>query len=160
MTATARRSSRTGSQRPEAPAEQRPHPRGWRGQVGRFAVIGGASTVLHLGLLALLTAPLGLQLANVVGLLLSTAANTATNRAWTFQVRGREGRARQQLQALVVFAITWAASSSALAVLPVVRPHATTAATVAVVGAANAVSTVVRFLAMRSWIFRAAGAHP
>ena len=77
-----------------------------RGQVARFAVIGVGSTVLHLGLLAALTGPFGAQVANLVGLVVSTVANTAANRAWTFQVRGTEQMARQHLQALVVFAHT------------------------------------------------------
>jgi putative flippase GtrA len=125
-----------------------------RGQVARFAVIGLGSTAVHLGLLAVLTGPLGAQVANLVGLVVSTVANTAANRAWTFQVRGTEQMARQHLQALVVFAITWACSSLALELLGVAWPHASTVTTVVVVGAANAVSTVARFTAMRSWIFR------
>ena len=126
-----------------------------RGQVARFAVIGAGSTALHLGLLALLTAPLGAQVANLVGLVVSTVANTAANRAWTFQVRGTHRMARQHLQALVVFAITWVTSSAALELLAVLWPGASTLTTVAVVAAANAISTVARFTAMRSWIFRA-----
>ena len=90
----------------------------------------------------------------LVGLVVSTVANTAANRAWTFQVRGTEQMARQHVQALVVFAITWVSSSLALELLAVAWPQASTLTTVAVVGAANAVSTVARFTAMRSWIFR------
>jgi putative flippase GtrA len=125
-----------------------------RAQVGRFAVIGLGSTVVHLGLLALLTAPLGNQAANFVGLVISTLANTAANRAWTFQIRGTTRMARHHLQALVVFAITWATTSGAIELLALVWPGASTLVTVAVVAAANAVSTVARFTAMRSWIFR------
>ena len=127
---------------------------GLRGQVARFAVIGAGSTVLHLGLLALLTGSVGAQVANLVGLVVSTVVNTAANRAWTFQVRGTNQMARQHLQALVVFAITWVCSSAALELLAVAWPQASTLTTVAVVGVANAVSTVARFTAMRSWIFR------
>ena len=125
-----------------------------RGQLARFAVIGAGSTVLNLSLLAVLHAPLGAQLANLVGLTVSTVANTAANRAWTFGVRGGEGMARHHLQSLVVFALTWGLSSGALGLLASEWPQASTAATVAVVAAANAVSTVVRFAAMRTWIFR------
>jgi hypothetical protein len=53
-----------------------------------------------------------------------------------------------------VFAITWVCSSLALELLAVAWPQASTLTTVVVVGAANAVSTVARFTAMRSWIFR------
>lgn len=130
--------------------------RALRGQVARFAVIGAGSTALHLALLAALTTPLGTQAANFVGLVISTVVNTAANRAWTFQVHGTNRMARQHLQALVVFAITWATSSGALALLAFVWPRASTVLSVAVVAGANAVSTVARFTAMRSWIFRPA----
>ncbi len=124
------------------------------GQLARFAVIGAGSTALNLGLLAVLHAPLGAQVANLVGLAVSTVANTAANRAWTFRVRGGDGMARQHLQSMLVFALTWGLSSAALAVLTLGWPHASTAVTVAVVAAANAVSTVARFALMRTWIFR------
>ncbi len=124
------------------------------GQLARFAVIGVGSTALNLGLLALLHAPLGAQAANLVGLVVSTLANTAANRAWTFGVRGSDGLARHHLQGLAVFGLTWGLSSGALVLLTTLDPHAATTAAVLVVAAANLVSTVARFGAMRSWIFR------
>lgn len=63
-------------------------------QLGRFATIGVASTVLHLGLFAALTGVLGALAANLVALLVSTVLNTAANRAWTFEVRGRQDALR------------------------------------------------------------------
>jgi putative flippase GtrA len=123
-------------------------------QLVRFAVIGVGSTVLNLGLLALLHAPLGVQAANLVGLAVSTVANTAANRAWTFGVRGADGMARHHVQALAVFGLTWALSSGALVLLTALDPQASTVAAVLVVAVANLVSTVVRFAAMRTWIFR------
>ncbi len=125
-----------------------------KGQLVRFAVIGVGSTVLNLALLAALHAPLGAQTANVVALALSTVANTAANRAWTFGLRGGAGLARHHLQSMLVFALTWALSAGALALLAAAVPAPSTAATVAVVALANAVSTVARFAAMRTWIFR------
>ena len=127
------------------------------GQLARFAVIGAGSTALNLVLLAVLHAPLGAQLANVVALALSTVANTAANRSWTFGLRGGEGVARQHLQSMLVFVLTWGLSSGALGLLALFSPQASTPstmATVVVVAAANAVSTVLRFAAMRAWIFR------
>ncbi len=125
-----------------------------RSQVGRFAVIGAGCTVLNLALLALLTAPLGAQTANFAGLLISTVVNTAANRAWTFGVHGGGGLARHHVQSLMVFGVSWCASSAALALLALHSAHPSTLATVATVAGANALSTVVRFAAMRSWIFR------
>ncbi|NUR81670.1 MAG: glycosyltransferase family 2 protein, partial [Dermatophilaceae bacterium] len=57
-------------------------------------------------------------------------------------------------QALVIFAITYAATTLALAVLGRVAPEAGTVVETAVVAVANVLSTAVRFLAMKRWIFR------
>ncbi|HET6664574.1 MAG TPA: GtrA family protein [Acidimicrobiales bacterium] len=125
-------------------------------QVIRFAGVGALSTVLHLGLFALLVrAGLASQLANGIALVIATIANTAANRAWTFGVSGRDRMAVHHGQALVIFAITWTATTAALAVLGAGWPEAGTAAQTAVVALANVVSTAVRFVAMRRWIFRA-----
>ncbi|KRE57165.1 GtrA family protein [Phycicoccus sp. Soil748] len=121
----------------------------------RFACVGIGSTVLHLGLFAgLLQALPYSQAANLGALLLATVANTAANRRWTFGVTGTEGVARQHLQSLGLFALTWALSAAALWLL-----HSTTTQPPAlmqtiVVGGSMVGSTVVRFLAMRFWIFR------
>ncbi|NUO34977.1 MAG: GtrA family protein [Dermatophilaceae bacterium] len=124
-------------------------------QVIRFAAVGALSTVLHLGLFAgLEQAGLGSQLANVVALVIATIFNTALNRAWTFGVAGRERVVSHHGQALVIFAITYAATTLALAVLGRVAPEAGTVVETAVVAVANVLSTAVRFLAMKRWIFR------
>ena len=126
-----------------------------RQQVIRFAGIGVASTVLHLGLFAvLLRAGLGSQLANGVALVIATIANTAANRAWTFGISDRERVVTHHGQALLVFAITWVATSFALWVLAGLAPQAGAGAQTLVVATANALSTVLRFVAMRSWIFK------
>lgn len=124
------------------------------GQLARFAAVGVVCTVVNLGLFAVLHAPLGAQLGNVVALLLATVLNTAANRRWTFGVRGSGGIAKHHLQSLTIFAVTWAVSSGALALLALWTPHASTTLAVLTVAAANVVSTAVRFVAMRTWIFR------
>jgi putative flippase GtrA len=124
-------------------------------QIVRFAGVGIVSTALHLGLFAALVrggAPS--QLANGVALVVATVCNTALNRAWTFGVSGRRRLVFQHGQALVIFAITYAATTVALAVLGALVPDAGTAAQTAVVAAANVLSTAARFVAMRRWIFR------
>ncbi len=83
------------------------------GQVGRFAVIGALSTVLHLGLFAaLVRGGCGAQLANGSALVIATIANTAANRAWTFGVTGRERLVTHHGQALVIFGITYVATTA------------------------------------------------
>lgn len=126
-------------------------------QVIRFAGVGVLSTVLHLGLFAGLEhAGLGAQVANGVALVVATVFNTAVNRAWTFGVTGRERMVSHHGQALVIFAITYAASSLALAVLGRVAPDSGTVVQTGVVAVANVLSTAVRFFAMKRWIFRPA----
>lgn len=123
-------------------------------QLVRFACVGAASTVLHLGLFAALRASGGTQLANLLALVLATIANTALNRRWTFGVTSSTHLGRHHVQALLVFGLTWAMSAGALAALPalVVDPS-TTASTVALAGS-MALSTAARFVLMRTWIFR------
>jgi putative flippase GtrA len=116
--------------------------------------VGVMSTVIHLGLFASLASVLtSTQAANLVALLVATVGNTALNRRWTFGVRG-PGRLRSQLQGLSVFGVTWLMTAGALALLHAAVSTPSTAVATLVVGAATAASTVVRFVAMRSWIFR------
>ena len=123
--------------------------------VVRFGVVGVASTLLHLGLFAALVTATGLgsQTANATALLLATIANTWANRRWTFGIRGSEGSLRHQVQGLLVFAVTWAMTSGALGVVQTVWPGAPVAVETIVIGVANVVATVAKFVAMRSWIF-------
>lgn len=123
-------------------------------QVIRFAGVGLVTTVLHLGLFAaLVRGGAGSQLANGVALVIATLANTGINRAWTFGISGRKRLAIHHGQALVIFAITYAATTLALALLGAVAPGASTMVQTAVVLVANVLSTAARFVAMRSWIF-------
>jgi putative flippase GtrA len=130
-------------------------PRGMPGQIVRFAAIGVASTLAYLLLYALLRGSLGAFGANLVALVVTAVANTAANRRLTFGVRGREGAATDQFQGLVVFGLGLALTSGALAALGAWWPAASQLVEMAVLVAANALSTVLRFVAFRAWIFRA-----
>ena len=120
-------------------------------------MIGAGSTVLHLACWPSSPARVGAQVANLVGLVDLHRRQHGGQPGLDVPGPRPNQMARQHLQALVVFAITWACSSAALELLAVAWPQASTLTTVAVVGVANAVSTVARFTAMRSWIFRARG---
>ncbi|MGE3289501.1 MAG: glycosyltransferase [Pseudonocardia sp.] len=135
-----------------APAPEVPQP--VTGQLLRFGAIGVASTVLHASLYLLLRGALGPLGANLVALVLATVANTAANRRLTFGVVGRTGAARHQLQGLLLLGVGLALTTGSLAALGVWFPGAGRAAEVAVLVAANALATVVRFVAFRSWVFR------
>ncbi|MDT7776611.1 MAG: hypothetical protein QOC67_5535 [Pseudonocardiales bacterium] len=125
------------------------------GQLVRFAAIGIVSTVAQLGLFLLLRNEVGVLTANLISLVLSTVANTEANRRITFGIRGWAGAGRQQLQALVVFGLSLALSSGALALLGLMAPAAGRGAELVVLLAANALATVARFALLRTWVFGA-----
>lgn len=119
-----------------------------------FAVVGAASTLVHLGGFVLLRQVLGApQVANALALLVAAVWNTWANRRWTFGIRGREGVARHQLQGLVVFALTLGMTAGGLALLARLLPGAPTWVETAVVAATTVAATAVKYLAMRWWVF-------
>ena len=123
-------------------------------QVALFVCVGIASTIAYAVLYLLLRQVTGGQMANLLALLLTAIGNTAANRRLTFGVRGPRHAVRHQLQGLAVFGAGLAMTSGSLAVL-----HATSASPhpvleVLVLTAANLLVTLMRFLAMRLWIFR------
>ena len=124
------------------------------GQLGRFMVVGVASTVAYVALFLLLRGAVGAQGANAVGLLVTAVANTAVNRRVTFGIRGRALAGRHQVRGLIAFGIGLALTSGALAVLhhATARPGRVTEVSVLV--AANLLATIVRFGLYRSWVFR------
>ncbi len=133
-------------------------PLGMPRQLARFAVIGVVSTLVYLGLFLLLRGALGAIGANVVSLLITAVGNTAANRRLTFGLRGREGTVRHQIQGLILFGLGLALTTGALAALGAWAPGAGRLVELAVLVAANALVTVLRFVAFRSWVFRGARA--
>lgn len=129
-------------------------PVGMAGQLIRFAGIGVACTLAYLLLYALLRDPLTAFGANLVALVVTAVVNTAANRRVTFGVRGRRGALAHQFQGLVVFGLGLAFTSAALYGLAAWAPQASQLTEMAVLVAANALATVLRFVAFRSWIFR------
>ncbi len=123
------------------------------GELMRFALVGVGSTGLYLLLFLLLRAGLPAQGANFVALALSAVANTAANRRFTFGRRGREGLVAHHLKGLLVFGLCLLLTSGSLALLAALAPGAPAAAEVAVLVAANALATLLRYLAMRLWVF-------
>jgi putative flippase GtrA len=130
-------------------------PRGLVGQAVRFAVIGVASTLAYLVLFVLLRGMMGAQGANLIALLVTAVANTAVNRRVTFDVRGSRNAGKHQFQGLIVFGIGLALTSGALNLLSLTvgTPGRLTELSVLVV--ANLLATIVRFVLLRAWVFRA-----
>jgi putative flippase GtrA len=129
-------------------------PTGLPGQLVRFAAIGVASTLAYALLFLLLRGPFGAYAANLIALVLTAVGNTAANRRLTFGVRGAAGAATHHLQGLIVFGMGLALTSCALAALHAWVPAASQAVELLVLIIANALATLLRFVAYRSWIFR------
>jgi putative flippase GtrA len=142
-------------------AEVTADPRGHlRTIVLRFALVGATTTVLHLGLFAALQVVVASQAANSLALVLATVVNTYLNRVWTFGHRTGVGNvAREQVQGMLVFLLTWAATGGGLAALAAFSPDAATLVQVVALALCTAASTVVRFLVMRYWIFARSTPH-
>jgi len=124
------------------------------GQVVRFAAVGVASTIAYALLYLLFQLAVPGQVANFLALLVTAIANVTANRRFTFGVRGRRGVVRHQFQGLIVFGIAWGITSGSLALLHLIRPDASSLASLAVLTAANLLATVVRFVLFRLWVFR------
>ncbi len=137
-------------------------PRGVVGQLGRFALIGVASTLAYAALYWVLRSGMSAQWANAVALMLTAVGNTAANRSFTFGVRGRPDRLRHQAQGLVVFGIGLAVTGGALMALDALAPDASRPVELVVLTAANVLATLIRFLLYRAWVFgdRLADASP
>ncbi len=120
------------------------------GQVLRFIAVGIASTALFAGLYLLARTILEPVTANIVALLLATAANTAVNRRFTFGISGRDNWWVHQAKGYAVLGIALVITTATAALLP-----ATATRTVELVAltAANLFATLVRFVLFRSWIF-------
>ena len=135
------------------PFQQRRRP-SFFGQVVRFAVVGGLSTVAYALLYLLLQPFMHEQLANFIALLLTAIANTWANRRFTFGVRGRRGAARHQFKGLAVFALAWVITSGSLAGLHALQVNPSPHLQLAVLTVANLCATVLRFVLLRLWVFR------
>ncbi len=127
-------------------------------RVLRFALVGGASTVLHLALFAGFRSAgmASAQTANALALVLATLANTAANRRWTFGVSSGS-QMRHQAQGFVLLGVSWVVTAGALAIVHALVPHPGTLVETAALAVATVLGAVVRYLLMRGWVFREAG---
>ncbi|WP_163513333.1 bifunctional glycosyltransferase family 2/GtrA family protein [Fodinicola acaciae] len=124
-------------------------------QVVRFCCIGVASTAAYAVLFVLLRGLVPAQAANLLALLITAIANTAANRRLTFGIRGPRRAGIHQLQGLFVFALGLALTSGSLALLHSVSAQPHYLIELAVLVVANLVATLLRFVLLRGWVFRA-----
>jgi putative flippase GtrA len=128
-------------------------PPAMRWQLSSFAVIGVISTVAYLALYLILRQLAPAVLANAVALFATAIANTAANRRFTFGVTGTADALKHQVEGGIAFIIGLVLSTATLAVVRVAAPGASHVVELAALVGANALSTVVRFLLMRVWVF-------
>jgi glycosyltransferase involved in cell wall biosynthesis len=121
--------------------------------VVRFMGIGVVSTLAYALLYLLLRGPVGAEWANGIALALTAVGNTAANRRLTFGVRGRRDIVRHHVRGAVVFALTLALTSGALAVLHGLDASPPRWVELAVLVGASLVATVTRYVALRTWVF-------
>nr|WP_244266464.1 bifunctional glycosyltransferase family 2/GtrA family protein [Pseudarthrobacter chlorophenolicus] len=124
------------------------------GQVLRFGLVGVASTLAFALLYLVLQGPFGAQEANFLALLLTAVGNTAANRKFTFGISGPARFLTQQIQGLIVFLLAWSVTSSSLLVLHAMHPDAAPNVELLILTAANVLSTLMRFVLLRLWVFR------
>ncbi len=129
-------------------------PPGMARQIPSFAIIGVISTIAQLVLYLVLRPFLSPLAANAVSLLLTTIGNTAANRRFTFGVSGYDGALHHQVKGGFAFLVGLGLSTGALALLHLAADEPSRILELCVVVAANALATLVRFLLMRSWVFR------
>ena len=152
----------SGAARVPVPARVREAalPLGMARQLPSFAVVGVVSTMAYLGLYWLLRTGTSALWANALALLASAVANTAANRRWTFGIRGSRARLRHHLEGLAVFGLGLALTSGALGLLGLVTGNPGRAAELAVLVAANATTTLLRFALLRAWVFHPRRTNP
>jgi glycosyltransferase involved in cell wall biosynthesis len=122
-------------------------------RVVRFALIGVISTIAYALLFLALRPELGAPWANAVALALTAIANTHANRHITFGVRGSRGLLTQHVGGALAFLFALCLTDGALALLSSLDPHPAHWLEVTVLVAASVLATVVRYLALRSWVF-------
>jgi putative flippase GtrA len=133
-----------------------------RGRVGRqvvsFVAVGMASTLGYLGLYLSLRTVVPALAANAISLAVTAIANTAANRRFSFGIRDRRDRFRQQLQGFGVFATALVITTAAVALLRYADPAASRTVEATVLVLASLGATALRFLLLRGWVFAASTA--
>lgn len=125
-----------------------------RAQVLAFLAVGGVTTALYSAVFALASPHVGGQPANTLALLLTADLNTAANRRLTFAAHGAAPRGlRQRLQGSAAFAVTWLATSAALAAFDASGSTDTALRWTVLLGA-NALAGALHFVLLRDWAFR------
>jgi putative flippase GtrA len=138
------------------PIRRRLPSRGVSREILVFGAIGIASTAAYGVLYLALRGAIGSVAANALALILTAIANTAANRRLTFGVRDRDrgptSMLRDQVGGFLALAVALAITTATASLLAALAPNAGRLVELAALTAANAASTVARFVLLRSWI--------
>ena len=118
----------------------------------RFAIVGVASTIAYVLIYLALRDLLPAWTANALALIVTTVANTAANRRFTFGVRGRDRLAGDHAAGLTAFAIALLLTTAASEVIRYLAPHAAPLVEALILTAANLVATLFRYRLFRGWM--------
>jgi putative flippase GtrA len=124
-------------------------------QLTSFACIGVLSTLGYVGIYLALRTAVPAIAANAVSLAVTTVANTAANRRFTFGVHDRCGRVRHQIQGSGAFAAAFVVTTTAIALLRLADPDPARIVEATVLVIANLGATALRFRLLRGWVFAA-----
>lgn len=122
-------------------------------RVPTFLAIGVVSTLSYALLYLLLRGPLTPAGANAAALAITAIGNTQANRHLTFKVRGTEDLGRHHLQGSLVFLLTLALSTGVLGAVHWAWASPPRLIELGALIGANLFATVVRYLALRNWVF-------
>ncbi|GAA4882385.1 GtrA family protein [Actinomycetospora straminea] len=120
-------------------------------QLVRFVTVGVISSLVYFGVF-LLVRPLGSQLANLFGAVVSSALANELHRRLTFHAGGRVGWWTAQWEGGGLAAAGWVATATTLAVLDPVVGEAWWAQVLLIAAVTGAVG-LVRFVFLRLWVF-------
>ncbi|MFC4057823.1 GtrA family protein [Planomonospora corallina] len=116
-----------------------------------FLMIGGVSTLLYVGLYALLRQMWSPMWANLVALIGTALINTEANRRWTF-VRAKGSRTRQHLRAAVIFVIYYGTTTAMIEAGHALFPHVPWIEVTTLLATCGGL-TVLRYVALDRWVF-------
>jgi putative flippase GtrA len=122
-------------------------------QLGWFTGIGVVMTLAYLALYAALRLVMGAQAANVVSWVVTAVGDTSANRRFTFGVHGRPGAMRAQALGMLIFGLGLGITSGALFALDAAVAEPGRALELTVLGVANLVAGLLRFVLLRWWVF-------
>jgi putative flippase GtrA len=126
-------------------------------KLASFAAIGVVSTLAYVAIFSWLRQITPASVANLVALVATALGNTAANRRLTFDVRGRDGLARDHAAGMLALGVALLLTTTSLAAMDVLAPHRGRLIELAVLVTANAAATLVRFLLLRLAIDRRSG---